>query len=180
MNPSPQPRLFGLPLPAAWAPALEKAHAGWARMAARERLVVQLGALLLGLLLLVGVGLRPAWKTLNEAPARLAQLDAQLAQMQRAAAEAKRLRQLPPVNPAQAKAALEAATAFLGPDAKLVIQGDRATLSFSNLPGESLGAWLAEVRSAARAKPVEAQLQRAAQGYGGRITLSLSAGGQAG
>lgn len=170
------PRLFGISLPAAWAPALQQAHAAWARMAPRERLSVQVGALLLGLLLLVGGGLRPAWKTLSEAPARLSQLDAQLAAMQAGAAEAKRLQQLPPVNPAQAKAALEAATAFLGPDAKLVLQGDRATLSFSNLTGEALGAWLAEVRSAARAKPVEAQLQRGAQGYGGSITLSLSAG----
>jgi general secretion pathway protein M len=36
-----------------------------------------------------------------------------------------------------------------------------------------LQAWLTEVRSAARARPVEAQLQRGPTGFSGSIVLSL-------
>lgn len=156
-------------------PLRQRAQTAWAQLAPRERLGVAVAAAALGLLLLVLLAINPALRTLREAPARLAQLDLQLAQMRRDAAEAQRLRQLPPVSGAQAAAALQAASQLLGPEARLNLQGDRAILDFSNLDGERLGAWLAEVRSAARAKPVEAQLQRGERGYGGRIVLQLGA-----
>ncbi len=163
-------------LPESWSPALEKAHTAWARLDSRERLGVVAASAALLLLALVMLLINPALKTLREAPAKLSQLDSQLAQMQSWAAEAKRLQQLPAVNPAQASEALKAATAFLGPDAKLQLQGDRATLSFQSLSGEQIGTWLAEVRSAARARPVEAQLQQGPRGYGGSIVLLLASG----
>ncbi|MFN7693195.1 MAG: type II secretion system protein GspM [Burkholderiales bacterium] len=163
-------------LPESWSPALEKYRAAWSRLDARERTGVLAAAAALFLLVFVMLLVNPALKTLREAPARLAQLDSQLAQMQSLAAEAKRLQQLPAVNPAQAAEALQAATAYLGPDAKLQLQGDRATLSFQSLSGEQIGAWLAEVRSAARARPVEAQLQQGPRGYGGSIVLALASG----
>jgi general secretion pathway protein M len=167
-------RLMGLKLPDSWAPQIERLLVGWGRLDARERLgVLAAGAALL-LLVFVMLLINPALKTLREAPAKLSQLDAQLAQMQALATEAKRLQQLPPVSPAQATAALQAATSFLGPEARLTVQGERATLNFSNLSGEQLGAWLVEVRSAARARPVEAQLQRSPNGYGGSIVLALA------
>jgi len=171
------PSLLGLRLPASWAPRVDALQLRWSRLEARERLGLQLAAVALLLLLLVLLFVNPALKTLREAPGRLDELDRQLAQMQGWAAEAKRLQQLPAVNPAQASAALQAATDFLGPEARLTLQGDRATLQFSNLAGEQLGAWLAEVRRAARARPVEAQLQRGPGGYGGSIVLSLGGGG---
>lgn len=155
--------------------AQKRAQAAWSQLAPRERAGVAVAAAALGLLLLVLLFINPALRTLREAPAKLAQAEAQLAQMQRDAAEVQRLRGLPAVNAAQATAALQAATQLLGPEAKLTLQGDRAVLEFSNLEGERLGAWLAEVRSAARAKPVEAQLQRGERGYGGRLVLQLGA-----
>lgn len=156
-------------------PLRQRAQTAWTQLAPRERLGVSIAGAALGLLLLVLLAINPALRTLRETPTRLAQIELQLAQMQRDAAEAQRLRQLPPVSAAQAAAALQSASQLLGPEARLSLHGDRATLDFSNLDGERLGAWLAEVRSAARAKPVEAQLQRGERGYGGRIVLQLGA-----
>ncbi|MBB5203275.1 general secretion pathway protein M [Inhella inkyongensis] len=156
--------------------ARTQAQQQWQALAPRERLGVLAAGLVLGLALLVGWGLLPALKTLREAPAQRAALDAQLQQMQAWAAEAKALRQLPAVAPAQAQQALQAATELLGPGAKLQVQGERAALSFSEAQGEALGRWLAEVRTSARARPIEAQLTRGAKGYAGRIVLSLGVG----
>jgi general secretion pathway protein M len=165
--------LMGLRVPASWAPSVEKLQAAWDRLDTRERLGLQAAAAALLLLLCASVLVNPALKTLREAPARLAVVETQLAQMQAWATEAKRLQQLPSVPGAQAQAALKGATEHLGPEAKLVVQGDRATLTFSNLSGEALGNWLAETRSAARARPVEAQIQRGPRGYGGTVVLSV-------
>ena len=41
------------------------------------------------------------------------------------------------------------------------LQGDRATLTFTGVPFEALRDWLGEARSAARARPIEAQLLKA-------------------
>jgi general secretion pathway protein M len=161
----------------AWVPRREKAQAAWRRLAPRERTMVAVGAVALGLLLFVLVFINPALRTLREAPLRLAELDAKLAQMQGWAAEAAQLQQQPTVSSAQALAALQAATEFLGPEAQLQIQGDRASLRFRQLSGEQLGSWLMETRRAARARAVEAQLQRGADGlYSGSVVLQLASG----
>ena len=77
--------------------------------------------------------------------------------------------------PAQAEAALRSASDRLGPAATLSVQGDRATLTLRDVPGEGLASWLDEVRTAARARPLEANLQQAQAGrYNGSIVLSLS------
>jgi len=95
--------------------------------------------------------------------------------MRRLADEAQLLRQRPPVPPAQAEAALKAATDRLGEGATLAVQGDRATLTLRSVSGDALATWLDEVRSAARARPVEAKLQQVEVGrYAGTLVLSLS------
>ena len=70
------------------------------------------------------------------------------------------LRTLPPVPAAQAAQALQAASEHLGSGARLTITGERAVLTLTGISSEALQAWLGEARSAARARPVEAQLQR--------------------
>ena len=160
----------------AWQQARSRMLAAWRQMSEREQLGLQAAAAALALLLLVLVLINPALRTLREAPQRLARLDQQLAQMQGWAAEAQRLQGQSGVSPAQAQAALQAATELLGADARLTLAGDRATLSFSNQSGARLAAWLTEARSAARARAVEAQLQRGPRGYGGSIVLSLGGG----
>lgn len=162
------------------APALRQAwqqlRGHWQGLGARERQLLQLAGAALALLLLWSLLLAPALRVLRQAPAQLAQLDGQLQQMQALALEARELRALPPVPPAQARQALEAASAHLGSAARLNISGDRAVLSLSGVSSEALQTWLGEVRSAARARPVEASLQRGPAGYSGTLVLALGSG----
>jgi general secretion pathway protein M len=147
----------------------------WQALSARERLAVSLALSALGVLLLWWIALAPALHTLRSVPAQRATLEAQLAAMRRQAAEAQSLRGQAPISLAQAHAALTAATERLGTQARLVITGDRATVTFTGIDGATLLSWLGEVRSAARARPMEAQLQRLGKAYDGTLSLSLSA-----
>lgn len=149
----------------------------WAAMAPRERQLATAAAWLLGLTLLVLVGVRPAWRTLRDTPVQLREVNAQLDHMRSLADEAQALRARPPVPPAQAEAALKAATDRLGKGAQLTLQGDRATVTLNKVSGEALATWLEEVRAAARVKPLEANLSQAQPGsYSGSIALAMAPG----
>ena len=50
------------------------------------------------------------------------------------------------------------------------------TRADDSLDGEDLADWLADVRSAARARPIEAQLSRGPDGFRGSLVLQLGAG----
>ena len=145
---------------ATWAALSAQARQRWQTLGGRERQGLQLAAGALALLLLWTVGLQPALRTLQEAPEQLTALDAELQRMHSLATEVRELREAPPVSSAQALQALRSASEFLGPNAKLSLNGDRAVLNFNGLQSDALQNWLGEVRSAARARPVEAQMQR--------------------
>jgi general secretion pathway protein M len=159
-----------------WQRGRAVAGAWWQALAPRERVGASAAIALIALALLWLVALAPALRTLRTAPAQLDQLDAQLAQMQRLAVEARGLKGSTPVAAGQAAAALRAATERLGAVARLQVVGDRATLTLNGASGEALRQWLAEARSAARARPVEAQLARAAQGFSGTLVVSFGGG----
>ena len=168
---------FQAAVPAQW---LQQWHARtaparlrWEAMAPRERLGVSLAAAVLGLLLLWQLVIASAWRTLHEAPGQIDRLDAQLQAMQSLASEAQQLRAIPAVSAAQAATALTATTAPLGAAGKLSVQGERATLTLTHASSEQLRTWLGEARSAARARPIEAQLQRGPNGDSGTLVLSL-------
>jgi len=148
----------------------------WAAMAPRERRGVLLATTVLGLYLFWAVALQPALRTLRTAPGQIAALDAELQAMQRLAAEAGSLRALPQVPAGQAGAALQAATARLGGAGKLVLQGDRAVLTLTDCAPAAFGAWLAEVRTGARAGALEARLTRGEAGLSGTVVVAI--GGQ--
>jgi len=153
--------------------ALKPLRAWWASLAARERRMVALAGTVLLIGALWALAVQPAWRTLQRAPAEIDKLDAQLQAMQRLAAEAQQLRAAPPVTTEQAGAALQAATARLGEQGKLALQGSgRAMLTLTNTSSGALRDWLAEARAGARAKPLEANLSRGAQGYSGTVVLS--------
>lgn len=162
--------------PSALAGLQAQAQAQWQQMGERERNAAQLIALLLSLALLWFVAVQPAWRTLNQAPAQAESLERQLQDMQALAQEAQELRAAPTVPAAQATQALQAASEHLGPAARLQINGDRAVLMLNGVSSEALQAWLGEARSAARARPLEAKLQRSPQGFNGSIVLSLQGG----
>lgn len=146
----------------------------WRARTPRERQAVALVGLILAIFVVWSLLVQPALTTARTAPAQLDQLDAQYQQMQRIATESTALRAAPRVAPSQAQLALKAATDRLGERGRLVMQGDRATLTLSTgVSPEALRGWLAEVRSGARARPVEAQLQRGALGYTGTIGVTL-------
>lgn len=146
----------------------------WQGRAPRERQMIAVAAAALVVLLVWLVAIQPAMRTLQETPAELDRLDLQLQLMQLAALESDSLRTASPVPPAQAAEALRAATERLGGKGKLTMQGDRATLAFTGVQFAALRTWLGEARSAARARPVEAQLLKGAGGYSGSISLTLS------
>lgn len=160
----------------ATAARLAPLRAWWASLAQRERRLLLLGGTVLVVYAVFALTVQPAWRTLSRAPQQQAEVDAQLQAMQRLAAEAQELRAMPPVNPEQSAAALKSASERLGDKAKLSLQGDRAVLTLTGVGTEQLKGWLAEVRSGARARPVEATLTRGANGYSGSIVVAIGGG----
>ena len=158
---------------AAW---LAPWRARWLALGERERRLLVLMALVLGLAVLWLVAVQPAWRTLRSAPAEIDRLAAELLRMRALAAESQALRGAPKIGLQQAGNALQAATARLGEHGKLQRIGDRATLTLSEADGDALRRWLDEARSGARARPVEATLSRGVRGYNGTLVLQLPAG----
>ena len=149
------------------------ARAWWQGLAQRERRLVFVAALLIGVALVWLLAVQPAWRTLHGAAAENDALEARWQTMQRLADEAQQLRAAPPVTAEQAKAALQAATERLGGTGRLSMQGERAVLTLNGAGTGALRDWLAEARSGARARPVEAKLARGAGGYSGTLVVAI-------
>jgi general secretion pathway protein M len=151
----------------------DQLRARYAKLEARERQMVVIIGGALAFLVVWLVLVRPAWKTLDAAPGLRAQADAQLLQMQAISNEARQLRALPPVPQSVAEQVLKSATADLGGKGKLSVQNDRAILSVTGANGEDLRKWLLQARGGARARPVEASLTRAGDGYNGTLVVAI-------
>lgn len=159
-------------LKAQLAPLLAK----WQALQPRERQMLTGMAWALGLVLILMVGVRPAWRTLQQAPAQIKAVETVLDDMRKQAEEVKAMRALPPVPPAQAQAALQSATDRMGEGASLRVQTDRAVVTLTKVSGAQLAQWLTEVRSSARVRPTEANLTQVTTGvYSGTVTVVLSA-----
>jgi general secretion pathway protein M len=151
----------------------QQAGTWWQARAPRERQALALVGLVVAAFVVWNLLIQPALNTVTRAPAQLDLLEAQLQQMQRISNESGALRAAPRVAPGQAAQALKAATDRLGERGKLVLLGDRATLTLTGASPDALRGWLNEARSGARARPVEAQLQRGPLGYSGTIGVAL-------
>ena len=149
------------------------ARQAWAKLAPRERRGIALAAGAVGLALLWLLALAPALRSVQSLPGELERAELELQQMQALATEATGLRATPAVSSEQALAALNTATAELGAAGKLQIQGDRAVLTLNGVDAVALRTWLERARGAARARPLEAQLNRAGNGYSGTLVLGL-------
>jgi general secretion pathway protein M len=147
--------------------------ARYARLDARERQMVVIIVAAVTFLVVWLALVRPAVNTLQTAPGLRDQADAQLLQMQAISNEARQLRALPPVPQSVAEQVLKSATDELGGKAKISLQGDRATLSVTGINGEELRKWLIQARGGARARPIQADLARAGDGYNGTLVVSI-------
>lgn len=156
--------------------ALAPVRLWWAALPARDRQLGALAGVVLGLFITWTLAVQPAWRTLQSAPAQREALDVQWQAMQQLATEAKDFRSAPPVTIEQSSSALQAATARLGDQGRLALQGERAVLTLQGASTSQLRDWLAEARSGARARPVEARLTRAAAGYSGTVVVALGGG----
>ncbi len=150
-------------------------RARWAGLELRERRMVALAAAIVATFLLWTLGLAPALRTLQTAPAQIDRLDHELAAMRQQAAQAASWRGAPRVPREAAVAALQVAAGRLGEAAKLSVQGERATLAVNGIGAGALRDFLAEARSGARARPLEASLSRSGSGYMGTLVLALPA-----
>ncbi|MBE7424534.1 MAG: type II secretion system protein M [Burkholderiaceae bacterium] len=156
-----------------WQTARDQAAAAWRARAPRERVALAAAAAVVIVLAGWALLVAPAWATLRAAPAQLETLDAQLQQMRGLAAEVRDLRNATPVAAAQAGLAIKAAAERYGDKVRLTLQADRAVLTLVNAGPEQLRALLVEARSAARARPIEAQLTRTPAGYSGTLVFHL-------
>lgn len=145
--------------------AMKQLQTRWAALDARERRLVSLGAALVGLALFWWILLAPALKTLREAPAQHATLDAQLQRMTTLQAQAKALQSQPRANRDEAAKALEGSVrAGLGPQSQMQQQGsgEGVNVVIRGVSAEALATWLAQARGNARAVPREVHLTRSA------------------
>jgi len=154
-------------------PLRERTSAAWRARPPRDRMALIAMALIVGVFVVWVVFVAPAVSVLRSAPTQLETLDTQLLQMRGMAAEVRELRNATPVPAAQAGLAIKAAAERLGDKVRLSLQNDRALLTLQNASPEQVRALLVEARSAARARPVEANLTRAPGGFTGTLVLSL-------
>lgn len=143
----------------------------WQQRSPRERLLLSVGAAVVGLGLIWGVGLAPALRTWQEAPARQAQLDQQTQQMRQLQAQALGLKKPQALSRSEAIQWLENHLSELGPQAKLNLQAEHMQISLQASPTDKLANWLAQAREQAHARPVQAQLKQVAGPAGENTVL---------
>ena len=133
----------------------------WNSLLPREKTLVQVTAAVIGVALLWWLAVAPALQTLRTANTRHQALDTQLQQMKRLQAQAQQLQTQPKIGADESLRALEASVKQrLGTGGQLNVAGDRATVTLKAVPAEAIAPWLAQVRTNARALPVEARLVR--------------------
>jgi len=152
-------------------------HTHWNALAVRERTLILVALLTIGAALLWQVLLGPALKTLRQAPARHAALDAQWQRMHTLQAQAQQLQQAPKPRAGEARSALQSSLSQqLGQSAQFSSNGMQATITLTHAPAVALANWLAQVRSMTHATPLQAQLTHSTPAHwNGTLILALPA-----
>jgi len=147
----------------------------WEGLAPREKTLVGGGAALLAAALVWLVAIGPALATLRTAEEQHRALDAQLQRMRSLQTQAQALQSQPKQGHDEAVRLLELSVRQrLGTSARLVIAGERATLTLSATPPDALAQWLTQARVNARALPGEARIYRSSGGlWEGTLVLTL-------
>lgn len=134
----------------------------------REQKLVGAGAGVLLVALVIGVAVLPAWRSLQQGPARQQALNAQVLRVAQLEAQAQALKTRPRWSGAEAGVKLQASSAGLGtgsPPAEplqLSLGPQQASVTLRAMPADTLAAWLTAAREQAHAVPTQAKLTREA------------------
>jgi general secretion pathway protein M len=150
-------------------------RARWNTLAPREKLMVAAGTALVAFALVWMIAIGPALATLRGAQEQRRELDMQVQRMVNLQAQAQSLQSQPKIGREEAVRQLElSARQRLGTTGRLVVSGDRVTVTLSGTQADALAQWLSQARTAARALPGEAHLTRNAGGtWEGTLVLNL-------
>jgi general secretion pathway protein M len=150
-------------------------QARWAQSNAREQGLVRLAAALVLLALVWLLAINPALRTLRAAQSQGPLLRAQLQDMLLLQAQAQALQAQPGAQALDAKSLVEASLPGLSESARMVIAGDRATVTFQSGSADALAQWLGQVRLNAHALPLELHLGQSKGLWKGSVVLQLPA-----
>jgi general secretion pathway protein M len=147
----------------------------WQQLAPREKSMVGAAGLLVGAALAWWLAAAPALGTVRTAGEQHRVLDARLQRMLALQAQAQAMQSQPRQSYDEALRQLETSVRqVLGVNARMVITGERVTLTLAGTQPDALAQWLTRARVNARALPAEARLQRNAAGtWDGTIVLNL-------
>jgi general secretion pathway protein M len=147
----------------------------WNASAPREKMLVSAAATLVVIALVWWVLLGPALSTLRGAEAQHRAVNTQLQRVLSLQAQAQSLQSQPRQNYEEALRQLELSVSQrLGTTARMVVSGERATITLTGVAPDALAQWLTQARVNARAIPAEARVQRNASGlWEGNVVVTL-------
>jgi general secretion pathway protein M len=144
-----------------WHAAHTALRTAWQQRPVRERRLLALGGGVLLCALLWGLWLMPAWRTWQQGPEKLSQLEAQTRQMLRLQAEARQLQTPQRIDRTQALQQLDkSAQALLGQTAQLSVQGEELRVTLQRASASGLFEWLVQAREKSQSTPRLVQLDK--------------------
>ena len=149
----------------------------FAALGPREKRGLLLVVGVLSLVLLIGVGVLPAVRSLRASPQAQQQANTQLQALQLLQVRAQALQALPPLDQTAAVDSLQASVSLLGGNAEISVGDQRVNLVLRATPAKALAEWLARARAEAHAVPIEARLTREGPAgealWSGSLVMSL-------
>ena len=154
---------------------VDMVRARFKALAPREQMMVLVAAVVVTVAIERLVAIGPALSTLRSADLQRRVLDTQLQRMAGLKAQAQAMQAQPKGNRDEAMRQLEQSVRQrLGTSGRMVIAGDRVTVTLAGTPADALAQWLSQARTAAHALPGEAHLTRNASGlWDGTLVLIL-------
>lgn len=149
----------------------------WTALAPREKMLVAAAAAAIAVALVWMILIGPALSTLRHSDEQRRALDTQLQRMLSMQSQVQSLQSQPKQNYDEAVRQLELSVRQrLGTTGRMVIQGERATVTLTGTSPDVLAQWLTQARVNARAIPGEAHLLRNSNGlWDGNLVLTLPA-----
>lgn len=143
----------------------------------RERRWLPVGAGVLLLALLIGVGVLPAVHSLRTNPQEQQQADAQLQTLRLLQVRAQDLQARPQLDQTVAIGKLQSSVSLLGGNTVISLGDQRVNLVLRSTPAKALAEWLARARTEANAVPTEARWVRETQDdeafWSGTLVMTL-------